>query len=199
MATKKKEAKPRRPALPPLSKAPDWRDQLTVTSFEEGRKEAWRHVSNAKKYAKLAGKIGEDTFKDTKYSSAAAQFGYIAMLKLIQGFASEYPLDKALWNSIAGVSGAEAAQAKKELFEREGLATLGSYRNYVKITFGKGKDLSEFERRFDSLRNSLHVVFHYGYSADRRGFYSAIADLEDFLKKLEQEALTLYRKAGVAV
>lgn len=199
MATKKKDSKPKRPALPPLAKTPDWRDKLTATTFEEGRAEAWRHVSNAKKYAKLAGKIDDDRFKDTKYSSAAAQFGYIAVLKLIQGFAAEYPLDQALWNSIAGVPGAEAAQAKRELFEREGLATLGSYRSFIKITFGKGKDFSEFERRFDLLRDSLHVKFHYGYSADRRGFYSAIADLEDFLKKLEQEAVALYRKAGVAI
>lgn len=121
------------------------------------------------------------------------------MLKLIQGFASEYPLDRPQWSSIAGVAGENAALAKRMLFEREGLATLGSYRNYIKITFGKGKDLSEFERRFDLLRDSLHVKYHYGYSYDRRGFYTTLGDLEQYLKKLEQEALTLYKKAGVAV
>jgi hypothetical protein len=168
-------------------------------SFEEGIKEAKRHMENAKKYARLAGKAGDDKFKDTKYSSAAAQFGYLAILKLIQGFASEYPLDKPQWNSIAGVAGGNTALAKRMLFEREGLANLGSYRDYIKITFGKGKDLSEFERRFDSLRDSLHLKYHYGYSYDRRGFYTALGDLEEYLKKLEQEAVTLYRKACVAV
>ena len=134
MATKKRTPKPQllgMPETPP----PSLKDTLTVSTFEQGVAESKLNLENAKQFAEKAGsKFGGTQFKNPKYSSAAAQFGYLAILKLLQGFAAEYPLERAAWASIVKSNDPNDLLKKQAEFEQAGLTEKADYRLLIKLT-----------------------------------------------------------------
>lgn len=199
MGTQKRPTKSQQlgmPSVPPRK----LKDSLTVGSFKQGVSESKLYLANAKTFAEKAGaKHDGSLFKNTKYSSAAAQFGYLAILKLLQGFAAEYPLAAAAWASVVKSKDSNALLTKRAEFEQAGLTGRASYRMLINITFCKGAGTCPIMVGFDNLYRLLHEDYHYAQVNDRHGFYSALTQLETYLADLEREARKLLKAAGVAV
>jgi hypothetical protein len=199
MATRKRTPKPQ-PLGMPETPPPSLKDSLTVSTFEQGVAESKQYLENAKQFAEKAGsKFAGTLFKNTKYSSASAQFGYLAILKLLQGFAAEYPLERAAWASIVKSKDPNELLKKRETFEQTGLTGKASYRMLIKLTFCKGAGACPILDNFENLYRLLHENFHYAHKNDREGFYAALRTLEAYLADLEREARKLLKAAGVAV
>ena len=188
MEKKKKDSTekraPKKKPLLPIKLEPPWRETLNVYSFEDGLRECYRNIENAKEQLGQAGIIpGRPRgFLDTKYSATAAQLIYTSYLLLIHGFAAEYSLNKLNWKAVAGSDSEEAIQKAKADFVNTGFIRPSEYRMYLQTAFGNAE--AAF---FETMNSKFHKDYHYRRYRDRDGFEISLEEyekhIEDFTKR----------------
>ena len=189
---------------PPPGLKPDWWATLKARSFAEGIQEADRYLKNAEANARKAGvhPVDPDRFLDVKYSSTAAQQGYVAAMILVDGFVASCPLEAihfvpdSLTFRPTGKypTRQDAEKAKRQSFWEHGLNGMHAYVNFIELAFSD--KLSNF---FRVVYNQLHLKAHYHQDEYIKEFQIGFQALQDFRAEFVQEARKQLQAAGVAV
>mgnify|MGYP005849600215 CR=1 FL=1 len=189
------------PPEPPAGPRPDWWPTLKAQSFAEGVQEADRYIANAEANARQAGvhPVDPDRFLDAKYSSTAAQQGYMAAMILVDGFVASCPLDainfapdpRTFQPSDRYPTLQEAEKARREAFLAHGLNGMHAYVNFLKLTFSE-----KLANLFRKICLQLHIASHYQQDEEVAGFKWGFQILKDYQAKFTAEARKQLEAAG---
>ena len=190
------------PPEPPAGPRPDWWPTLKAQSFAEGVQEADRYIANAEANARQAGvhPVDPDRFLDAKYSSTAAQQGYMAAMILVDGFVASCPLDainfapdpRTFQPSDRYPTLQEAEKARREAFLAHGLNGMHAYRDLLKLAFSEGvADL------YMTVYDKLHVKAHYQQDEDIAEYQKGFQALLNFKTQFTEQGRKKLEAAGI--
>lgn len=187
-----------------MGRHPSWWDKLKASSFADGVKESDRYVKNAEANAKKAKThpIDPNRFLDVKYSSTAAQQGYVAAMILVDGFIASIPLtainfspDPLTFQSSSKYPTiTDEEKANRQSFMSHGLNGRYAYRDFLKLAFSE-----RLAKLFGTVYDKLHIKSHYHQDEDISEYKEGFEALKDFKAEFAKEAKKKLKAAGVAV
>ena len=183
---------PRLPYDQPHSRLPEWHSKLKAKSFADGQIKFKIYIDNAQKAIAKAGidPRNPDHFYETKYSSAAGQYGYLAAMMLIDCFLATYLKHKPL-NSLLQTS--EPAPGTWILLQERGLNGKTSYDTLLKMAFGKNA-----LKYFNRIHSILHVDVHYVHNPLIAAYEDGYEILLAFQKVFNEKARELLAEHGIS-
>ena len=172
-----------------LGQLPEWYPKLKASSLADGQAKFRQYLQNAEESIAKADTDprDEDLFWETKYSSAAGQFGYLAAMMLVDGFLATYLKYKPMESLIP------ESQAKKwTLFHAKGLGGKMGYNRLLTDVFG-----DEIDELFELVHTALHVTVHYGHHPAKRSYSAGMNQLLAFEKAFTEKAKQVLEAHGI--
>ena len=188
----------------PLGPKPAWWFTLKARSFAEGVQEAECYIQNAEANAQKAGihPLDPDRFLDVKYSSTAAQQGYVATMVSMDAFVAESPEEQLNFCRVTFTEShkakfgtfEEAEKANRQVFRAKGMNSRHAYAKLLKLSFS-----DTLHDLFEAIHGILHETAHYKQEDSIETYLSGMRMLYRFKAEFTKEAHQKPNAAGLAV